>query len=137
MSDSGSELRLTVLVVEDETLVRMFASDFLDEAGFKVFEAVNADEALTVLRARPDIHVVLADVEMPSGSVDGFELAKCIRQEWPGVRVIITSGRHAPPSDLPDGIPVILKPYLPATVIELIGQIATPQVIEPKSSDVA
>jgi CheY-like chemotaxis protein len=81
--------------------------------------------------------VVLADVEMPSGSMDGFELAKCIRQEWPGVRVIITSGRHAPPSDLPDGIPVILKPYLPATVIELIGQIATPQVIEPKSSDVA
>jgi CheY-like chemotaxis protein len=137
MMSSGSDPRLTVLVVEDETLVRMFASDFLDEAGFKVFEAVNADEAVTVLRARPDIHVVLTDVEMPSGSMDGYELAKHIGGEWPGVRVIITSGRHAPPSDLPDEVPVILKPYLPATVVELIAQIATPQVIEPKSTDVA
>jgi DNA-binding response OmpR family regulator len=52
---------MVVLVVEDETLVRMFMADFLDEAGFKVFEAVNADEALTVLQARPDVQAVVTD----------------------------------------------------------------------------
>jgi two-component system, response regulator PdtaR len=69
---------MVVLVVEDETLVRMFMADFLDEAGFKVFEAVNADEALTVLKARPDVQVVVTDIEMPAGSMNGLRLARSI-----------------------------------------------------------
>ncbi|WP_246529359.1 response regulator [Microvirga zambiensis] len=66
------EPRIAVLVVEDETLVRMFMADFLEEAEFKVFQAVNADEALTVLQARPDIQVVVTDIEMPAGSMNGL-----------------------------------------------------------------
>jgi CheY-like chemotaxis protein len=69
---------MVVLVVVDETLVRMFMADFLDEAGFKVFEAVNADEALTVLKARPDVQVVVTDIEMPAGSMNGLRLARSI-----------------------------------------------------------
>jgi CheY-like chemotaxis protein len=75
---SVAEPRMVVLVVEDETLVRMFMADFLDEAGFKVFEAVNADEALTVLKARPDVQVVVTDIEMPAGSMNGLRLARSI-----------------------------------------------------------
>jgi two-component system, response regulator PdtaR len=63
---------MVVLVVEDQTLVRMFMADFLDEAGFKVFEAVNADEALTVLQARSDVQAVGTDIEMPAGSMNGL-----------------------------------------------------------------
>jgi DNA-binding NtrC family response regulator len=134
MSDTGSEPRLTVLVVEDETLVRMFASDFLDEAGFKVFEAVNADEAVAVLQARPDIQVVVTDVELP-GSMNGFELAKVIRERWPGVGVIVNSGRRRPaPDELPEDIPFITKPYLPETIVALIRRMTTPQVVEPTSA---
>jgi CheY-like chemotaxis protein len=70
---------MVVLVVEDETLVRMFMADFLDEAGFRVFEAVNADEALTVLQARPDIQVVVTDIEMP-GTMNGLELTRVVRE---------------------------------------------------------
>jgi CheY-like chemotaxis protein len=75
---SVAEPRMVVLVVVDETLVRMFMADFLDEAGFKVFEAVNADEALTVLKARPDVQVVVTDIEMPAGSMNGLRLARSI-----------------------------------------------------------
>ena len=60
------ELRLTVLVVEDEMLVRMFASAFLDEAGFNVFEALNAEEAITAPQARSDVRVVITDADLPA-----------------------------------------------------------------------
>jgi two-component system, response regulator PdtaR len=134
---SASEPRMTVLVVEDETLVRMFMTDFLDEAGFKVFEAVSADEALTVLEARPDVQAVVTDIEMP-GSMNGIALAHVIRHRWPGIGVIVTSGRQRPgPDDLPDEVVFFAKPYLPETVIAVIGQMATLQVMARTSSHVA
>jgi CheY-like chemotaxis protein len=86
---------MVVLVVEDETLMRMFMADFLDEAGFKVFEAVTADEALTVLQARPDVQVVVTDIEMP-GTMNDLELTRVVRKRWPGVGVVISSGRALP-----------------------------------------
>ncbi len=128
---SVSEPRMVVLVVEDETLVRMFMADFLDEAGFKVFEAVNADEALTVLHARPDVQVVITDIEMPAGSMNGLKLARTIQERWPGIGIIMSSGRERPgPDDLSDKVAFLAKPYLPNTVINLIWQMATPQVVE-------
>jgi CheY-like chemotaxis protein len=124
------ETRLTVLVVEDETLVRMFASDFLDEAGFKVCEATDADEALTILQARPDIQAVITDVEMP-GSMNGFDLARIVQARWPGVRVIATSGRaHPPVEEWPEEVPFVTKPYLPNTIVGLVRRLAHPQVVE-------
>jgi CheY-like chemotaxis protein len=130
MGDSAApEPRMTVLVVEDEPLVRMFAADFLDEAGFKVFEAVNAKEAVTLLQARPDIQAVVTDIELPGG-MNGFELARVVQERWPGV-VIATSGRERPIlGDLPDSVPFISKPYVPATIAALIRQLATPQFVE-------
>ncbi|MFC4173127.1 response regulator [Microvirga sp. GCM10011540] len=138
MTEAISEVRLTVLVVEDETLVRMFLADMLDEAGFKVFEAVSADEAVALLQARPDIQAVVTDVEM-LGSMNSFELVRAIRERWPGVRAIVTSGRQAPgpgPDALPEDVPYLTKPYLPATVLNLIRQMAAPQVVELPASDV-
>ena len=133
MSISEPEPRPVVLVVEDDTLVRLFTSDFLDEAGFKVFEAVNADEA--VLSARPDIQAVLTDIEM-SGSMNGIALAKVVRERWPGVRIVLTSGRSNPGPDdhLPDDVAFLTKPFLPTTVVNLLRQIITPQIIDPASS---
>lgn len=122
MSNTVPELRLTVLVVEDQDLVRMATADFLAEAGFRVFEAANADEALVALEARPDIRVVMTDVEMP-GSMNGFELARTVRERWPSLPVIVTSGRLHPGADkLPEEIPFLAKPYGSATIIELIRQ---------------
>ncbi len=130
----ASEPRMTLLVVEDQTLVRMFMADFLDEAGFKVFEAVSADEALTVLEARPDVQAVVTDIEMP-GLMDWVELTREIRHRWPGIGVVVTSGRQRPgPDDLSDGVPFLAKPYMPETVITVIRQMTTLQVAERISS---
>ena len=126
---------MVVLVVEDETLVRMFMTDFLDEAGFKVFEAVNADEALTVLQARPDVQVVVTDIEMPAGTLNGLELTRTIQERWPGIGIVITSGRERPgPDDLSDRVAFLAKPYLPDTIVTVIQQMAAPQVVETPSS---
>ena len=84
-----------ILLVEDEALVRMFAADLLrEEAGFKVIEAVDADEALTVLEAGPDVHALVTDVEMP-GTLDGFTLARLVHKAWPSV---LSWRRRGPPT---------------------------------------
>ncbi|HEX2552436.1 MAG TPA: response regulator [Microvirga sp.] len=112
--------RPTVLVVEDEVLVRMMLADVLDDAGFRVIEAANADEALRVLAAIPEIAAVVTDVEMPGGSLNGFELARRVRDEW-RIGVLIASGRQAPrQGELPDGSHFIAKPVYPETLVSLI-----------------
>ncbi len=96
MSIIGTTLRPVIIVSEDEWLVRMFAADFLDEAGFSVLEAANADEALVLLRTRPDVQAIVTDVEMPNGSINGFELARRARERLPGLAILIVSGRAVP-----------------------------------------
>jgi CheY-like chemotaxis protein len=117
---SGAARRRTVLVVEDEVLVRMMLADVLDDAGFRVIEAANADEALRVMSAIPDVSAVVTDVEMPGGSLNGFELARRIRAEW-NIGVLIASGRQAPrPGELPEGSHFVAKPVYPETLVSLI-----------------
>jgi CheY-like chemotaxis protein len=118
---------MVVLAVEDEPIVRMSMADFLDDAGFKVFEAVNADEAIALLQARSDVQVVVTDIEMP-GSMNGLELARLVRVRWPGVGIVVTSGRVRPVSDdLMDGVVFLSKPYLPDAVIGAIRRVAVPK----------
>jgi two-component system, response regulator PdtaR len=127
---SVSDPRVVVLVVEDETLVRMFMTDFLDEAGFKVFEAAHADEAMAVLQARPDVQAVVTDIEMPVGSMNGLDLAKVVRERWPGVGVVVTSGWARPGADdLSEKVAFLPKPYRPDTVIDVVRQLIAPQTV--------
>jgi CheY-like chemotaxis protein len=62
-----------VLVVEDDDLLRMCAVDMIEDAGFVVTEAPNADEALRLLESREDICIVFTDIDMP-GSMNGLKL---------------------------------------------------------------
>ena len=103
----------TVLIVEDDVLIRMSIADYLRDCGYHVIEAGNGDEAVTVMKTDTEVDVVFSDVMMP-GSIDGFSLAKWIRQERPCVRIILTSGvaksaREA--RDLCDDGPLVGKPY--------------------------
>ena len=88
MADAPS--RQVVLIVEDEALVRMTAVDMIEEAGFEVLEATNADEAILLLEARRDITVVFTDIEMP-GSMDGLRLAQAVRGRRPPLAKPYTS----------------------------------------------
>ncbi len=73
-----------VLVVEDEALVRMFAVDFVEDAGFDVVEAADANQAVAILEARTDIGIVFTDIDVP-GSMDGMKLARAVRDRWPPI----------------------------------------------------
>jgi DNA-binding NtrC family response regulator len=79
----------TILVVEDDILVRMPISRYLRDCGYKVIEAADAEEAVTVLSHKETvIGIVFTDIEMP-GALDGFGLAQWIREHKPGLDVIL------------------------------------------------
>jgi len=122
---------IVILLVEDEALVRMIAADVLMETGeYRVLEAVNAQEALTLLESRHDVRLVFTDVEMP-GPLNGFALARVVDMRFPGIKVVVTSGRMTPGAgDLPRGMRFLPKPYAPSALIglvrEMLGQSAKP-----------
>ena len=103
--------RPIVLIVEDEFLLRMSAVAMIEDAGFEVLEAGDADEAITMLESRSDIRLVFTDIQMP-GSMDGLKLAAAVKGRWPPIKIIATSGRHSiRDSDLPEGALFLSKPY--------------------------
>ena len=110
----------SILVVEDELLVRMMVSDFLRDAGFQVIEAFNADEAIAILQSGVRIDLMLSDVRMP-GSMDGLGLLEYARDRFPALPVIITSGHLMPREALAKGAVQFLgKPYAPDYAIDLV-----------------
>jgi two-component sensor histidine kinase/CheY-like chemotaxis protein len=82
----------TVLVVEDEMVLRMKAVDIVEDAGFTAVEAVNADEAMSILESRSDISLLFSDIQMP-GSMDGLKLAYAVHDRWPSIKIILVSGQ--------------------------------------------
>ncbi|AWM07958.1 HWE histidine kinase domain-containing protein [Bradyrhizobium symbiodeficiens] len=84
-----------VLIVEDEMILRMRAVDIVEDAGFCPVEAVNADEAISVLESRSDISLLLTDIQMP-GSIDGLKLAHAVCERWPSIKIILVSGQVKP-----------------------------------------
>jgi DNA-binding response OmpR family regulator len=100
-----------VLVVEDDPLVRMATCLHLEDSGFAVFEAANADEAISILESHGSIRLIFTDIDMP-GSMDGIRLAAFVRDRWPPIRIIVTSGkRMVEVTGLPDGSMFFAKPY--------------------------
>ena len=80
-------------------------------AGYRAIEASNADEAIAILEARKDIRIVFTDIEMP-GSMDGLKLARAIRDRWPPIELILTSGYvDVPENDIPERGLFFSKPY--------------------------
>jgi CheY-like chemotaxis protein len=106
-----------ILIVEDEFLLRLESAETIESAGFEVIQAANADEAIAILKARPDIHVVFTDIQMP-GSMNGLKLARFVRDLWPPIKIMATSGRViVGDDDLPDGSVFLPKPYRGAEVV--------------------
>jgi two-component sensor histidine kinase/DNA-binding response OmpR family regulator len=84
-----------VLVVEDEMILRMRAVDLVEDAGFCPVEAVNADEAMSILESRSDISLLFTDIQMP-GTMDGLKLAHAVHERWPWIKIILVSGQVKP-----------------------------------------
>ena len=107
--------RPTILVVEDEVLVRLDIAEYLRSAGFRVLEAVNAYEAIELLGADKAIDLVFSDISMP-GSLNGMDLARWIRHKQKGVQVLLTSGTANNVQLASRDNVVVPKPYLPREV---------------------
>jgi CheY-like chemotaxis protein len=115
--------KAVVLIVEDEALIRMNAVSMVEDAGYTVLEACNADEAILLLESRSDIRAVFTDINM-SGSMDGLKLGHAIRKRWPPIHLILTSGFHIPvAADLPAMSRFISKPYEISHVISSLGEL--------------
>jgi two-component system, response regulator PdtaR len=115
-----------VLVVEDEELLRLHAANLLEDHGYRVIEAANADAALKVLETRNDVRLLFTDIQMP-GKIDGMDLARQVHARWPNVLLLITSGQISPTrAEIPDDGRFVAKPYrsyeLLAQVDDLAGR---------------
>lgn len=107
----GQVCGTTVLLVEDELFVRMIGADALSEAGYRVIEASDADEALARLERSNDVQVLFTDIRMP-GSMDGLQLASEVHRRWPSIRILLTSGDTRPTKAIiPDAGRFLAKPY--------------------------
>lgn len=115
-----TELPPKVLVVEDEALLLFSISDELKDAGFAVLEAVDAQHALAMLEENPDVKAIFTDINMP-GSMDGLALSRYVRDRWPPIKIVVTSGKHRPlDRELPEEGLFLSKPYTTVGVIEAI-----------------
>jgi two-component system, response regulator PdtaR len=85
---------VTVLIVEDEPVIRLYEAELAEGAGYIALAASNADEALEALEASAQIEILLTDVRMP-GSMDGLALAEAVPNRWPDKMIVIASGHRA------------------------------------------
>ena len=109
-----------VLVVEDDFLSRLHAVNLVEDAGYIAVEASNADEAITILEARKDIRIVFTDIDMP-GSMGGLKLAHAIRERWPPIELILTSGHFDLSDDeIPERGRFFPKPYRDQEIISAL-----------------
>jgi CheY-like chemotaxis protein len=100
---------LSVLLVEDEALIRSLLAEELRNRGLSVVEASDADEAWAYLQAGGHVDLVFSDVTMP-GMMNGIELVRRVKAQYPQVKTIVTSG-YAGPVNISDVGVFLPKPY--------------------------
>jgi DNA-binding response OmpR family regulator len=112
----------TIVVVEDEVLIRMPLAEYLRDCGYRVFEAADVAEAKAVLNADTPIDLMFTDVNMP-GEEDGFVLARWVRRHRPDTKILVTSGAATAAGragDMRVDGPLLVKPYQYEIVLKRI-----------------
>jgi CheY-like chemotaxis protein len=123
MAASKPKKPTTVLIVEDEAVIRFELAARLKGMGLVVLVADGADDALSLLETHPEIRVLFTDVMM-AGSMDGVRLANQARRRWPPVKIIVTSGlAHLDIQALPEDCIFLPKPYAPDQLTGALTQL--------------
>jgi CheY-like chemotaxis protein len=121
MASSVPTKPATVLIVENEAIVRIELAGRLTEMGWSVLAAANADEAIVLLDSHPEIVLLFTDIRMP-GSMDGLRLAHHVRDRWPPVKIIVTSGlSSAQLGEMPIDSLFLAKPYWPDALADALA----------------
>jgi len=124
LRQANAPKKQVVLVVEDEPLLRLMAIDLVEDAGFEAVEARDAAEAIHILEGRSDIRIVFTDIDMP-GTMDGLKLAAAVRDRWPPIKIIITSGHfRLEDGGIPAHTVFFPKPYDPAEIASTMHWLA-------------
>jgi CheY-like chemotaxis protein len=115
--------RIAVLVVDDEPFVRMDMAEILQRAGFHVEEASNSDEALSKLNGGSSpLGALVTDVQMP-GTMNGYGLAKRVRDRFPQAAIVVISGVVRPsPGEMPPNATFLAKPVVPERLVRAINE---------------
>jgi CheY-like chemotaxis protein len=112
MASSTSRDRPLVLVVEEEMTERVALAEHLTDGGYDVVEASDTDEALGILKSNAYVRAIVTDAHVP-GQIDGYELARLVREQWSDIATVMTSGHSdATSGPVPSGGEFIVKPYL-------------------------
>lgn len=115
--------RKSILVVEDQALLRFLAADMLEDAGYNPVLAATADEAMDILLKGETVDLVFSDVNMP-GRINGIDLAETVVQRWPDIGVILTSGAFLKEQrSLPEKATFLPKPYEWEDVYRVLKQL--------------
>ena len=123
MTENKTYAARSILVVDDEPIIRINLADFFADEGFEVHEAENADQAIALLAENPTIQVVLTDVQMP-GSMDGVKLAHYVHERYPPTLLVVASGAVRPTAaELPTHTMFIAKPFDPRFVLGEIDRL--------------
>lgn len=115
---------VVVLVAEDETLVRMYVTETLEDAGFEVYEARDGQEALTILEVRGHVvRALVSDVAMPN--LGGLDLARIVADRWPHIGIVLASAYPGPNlrEQVPEGARFLHKPYKGAELVEALNTV--------------
>jgi len=118
----------SILIADSEALSRFALADCLSDHGFKVYEAADGAEALGILSHAPDIGLVFADVSLWGGR-SSLDLARWVRDERPGLCVLLTSGKGRC-ADFAGGAATRFfdRPYDPETIVTAITAIVRPKL---------
>jgi CheY-like chemotaxis protein len=113
------------LVADDDPLIRIDASDILQDAGFRVHEASSVAEAFAILQqAGVSIQLLFTDVQMPPGELNGFDLARRCSTTWPHIKILVSSGMVKPqPGDMPVGAVFVSKPFSADVIFDRLQQL--------------
>jgi CheY-like chemotaxis protein len=129
-----SLLLSTVLVVEDDAVLRACAAEVVANAGYTAVEAADADEAVAILESRSDVALVFTDIQMP-GSMDGLGLARTVNDRWPAIKIILVSGRMEPSErERPVNSRFLRKPFATKEMIEGLQDMIRPSEVRPAQS---
>lgn len=107
-----------VLIAEMNPIVRMVTADLLDDAGFRTGVASSTDEVLSMLRENPEVRVLITDHSVCRPR-DGIELAHQVRELWPDVHIIVTSGAGG--EVLPPAVCFLQRPYALDILLREVG----------------
>jgi DNA-binding NtrC family response regulator len=116
---------ISVLVVEDEVLIRIDVAGTIEDLGFRTYQAGTAEAAIALMQRHDDIQILFTDIDMP-GSMDGLQLAAYIHERWPLVAIVVTSGAMSVAADaMPEGAVFLPKPYEMAALSKTLKNMAS------------